>query len=200
MHFEEESIIYIWSKFQLDTCLFDSNILLTKFGPGFWYRIPGIGSGFYFFPFNRMLHWFFPTLPARQQTSCLWRLRHNSDSDRWRLSLFRFVCTPNNLAAGHTETSERYRSIEMLGKEKGYAVSTCQMQYDANNKETDKKINASYSLEGTVLENVESIKYNLGVTITNDLRWNIHMSAIFALRLIGPLASWDEIFTLVYKR
>ena len=50
MHFEEESIIYIWSKFQLDTCMFDSNILLTKFGPGFWSRISGVGPGFYSFP------------------------------------------------------------------------------------------------------------------------------------------------------
>ena len=50
MHFEEESIIYIWSKFQLDTCMFDSNILLTKFGPGFWCRVPGVGPGFYSFP------------------------------------------------------------------------------------------------------------------------------------------------------
>ena len=33
------------------------------------------------------------------------------------------------------------------------------------------------TLEGTVLENVESIKY-LGVTITNDLRWNTHVSNI----------------------
>ena len=33
-----------------------------------------------------------------------------------------------------------------------------------------KKINASYSLEETVLENVEKIKY-LGVTITNNLKW-----------------------------
>ena len=40
MHFKEESIIYIWSKFQLDTCMFDSNILLTKFGSGFWFRLP----------------------------------------------------------------------------------------------------------------------------------------------------------------
>ena len=40
-----------------------------------------------------------------------------------------------------------------------------------------KKIHASYTLEGTVLENVESIKY-LRVTITNDLRWNTHVSNI----------------------
>ena len=40
-----------------------------------------------------------------------------------------------------------------------------------------KKINASYNLEGTVLENVEKIKY-LGVTITNDLKWNTHVSNI----------------------
>ena len=71
---------------------------------------------------------------------------------------------------GHIETSERYRSIRMLVKEMGYEISTCQMQHDANNKETDKKkIHASYTLEGSVLENIESIK-DLGVTITNDLR------------------------------
>ena len=36
------------------------------------------------------------------------------------------------------------------------------------------KINASYTLEGTVLENVESIKF-LGVTIASDLKWNSHI-------------------------
>ena len=36
---------------------------------------------------------------------------------------------------------------------------------------------ASYTLEGTVLENVDSIKY-LGVTITNDLKWNTHINNI----------------------
>ena len=40
-----------------------------------------------------------------------------------------------------------------------------------------KKIHASYTLEGTVLENVKRIKY-LGVTIANDLRWNTHSSNI----------------------
>ena len=40
-----------------------------------------------------------------------------------------------------------------------------------------KKIHASFTMEGTVLENIESIKY-LGVTITIDLRWNTHAGNI----------------------
>ena len=40
-----------------------------------------------------------------------------------------------------------------------------------------KKIHASYTLEGTDLGNVESIKY-LEVTITSDLRWNTHVSNV----------------------
>ena len=38
-------------------------------------------------------------------------------------------------------------------------------------KKRIKKINASYNLEGTVLDNIENTKY-LGITITNDLKWN----------------------------
>ena len=38
-----------------------------------------------------------------------------------------------------------------------------------------KKINASYNLEGTDLDNVGNIKY-VGVTITNDFKWNTHVS------------------------
>ena len=34
------------------------------------------------------------------------------------------------------ETSERYRSTGMLGKEMEYEISTCQNQYDSNNKES----------------------------------------------------------------
>ena len=39
------------------------------------------------------------------------------------------------------------------------------------------KIQTSSTLEGTALENVDNIKY-LGVTITNDLKWNMHISNI----------------------
>ena len=39
------------------------------------------------------------------------------------------------------------------------------------------KIDASYTLESTGLENVESIKY-LGVTITSDLKWNSHIRIV----------------------
>ena len=42
-----------------------------------------------------------------------------------------------------------------------------------------KKINAVYSLEGTVLENVDNIKYMyLGVTISKDLKRNTHVSSV----------------------
>ena len=39
------------------------------------------------------------------------------------------------------------------------------------------KIQASYTLEGAVLENVDNIKH-FGVTITHDLKWNTHISNI----------------------
>ena len=64
----------------------------------------------------------------------------------------------------------------MLGKEMGYEISTCQMQYDANNKETDKKIHVSYTLEGMFLENVENIKY-LGI-LSQMICDGIHVSNI----------------------
>ena len=51
-----------------------------------------------------------------------------------------------------------------------------------------KKTHASYTLEGTVLEKGESIK-NLGVTITNDLRWNAHIINICTKSNGVPLKS-----------
>ena len=54
-------------------------------------------------------------------------------------------------------------------------------------KKLTHKIKASYTLEGTVLENVESIKY-LGVTITSDLKWNTHIINV----CIRPTEPWDS--------
>ena len=72
----------------------------------------------------------------------------------------------------------------------GLAIPTSQMQYHADYREGNgsKKINASCNLEGTVLDNLENIKY-LGVTITNDLKWNTHVSNICtkAYRTLGFL-------------
>ena len=50
------------------------------------------------------------------------------------------------------------------------------------------KINASYTLEGTVLDNAEKIKY-LSITITDNLKWNTHGSNICtkANRILGFL-------------
>ena len=64
-------------------------------------------------------------------------------------------------------------SFRHLDQEMGHEISTSQVQHDAADKKHN-KIQASYTLEGTVLKNVESIKY-LGVTITSDLKWNTHI-------------------------
>ena len=68
-----------------------------------------------------------------------------------------------------------------------------------------KKIHASYTLEGTNLENVESIKY-LGVTITSDLRRNTHVSNVCtkANRTLGFLrrnlySCPQEVIEVAYK-
>ena len=51
-----------------------------------------------------------------------------------------------------------------------------------------RNINAVYPLEGTVLENVDNIKY-IGVIISKDLKWNTHVSnaCIKANRTFGFL-------------
>ena len=51
------------------------------------------------------------------------------------------------------------------------------MQYDVAHKKMDQKINAKYTLEGTVPKNVDKIQY-VGVTVTEDLRWTTHVSNI----------------------
>ena len=79
----------------------------------------------------------------------------------------------------------------MPGKEMGYEISTCQMKYDAINKETKKKKKKKRSMlhillreRSSKMSKTSSILGSLSQMI-ND---GIHMSAMFALRLIGPLA------------
>ena len=57
-----------------------------------------------------------------------------------------------------------------------------------------KKISASYNLEGTVLDNIENIKY-LEVTISNDLKWNTHISNICTKA--NSVAEWVSMFIIV---
>ena len=64
------------------------------------------------------------------------------------------------------------------------------MQYNADYEETDQEDQCFLYLRGTVFDNVEKIKY-LGITITNDLKWNTHMSATFVQRSMRPLVSFD---------
>ena len=58
----------------------------------------------------------------------------------------------------------------------GYDISIGQLKHDAADEKPSDKIRALYTLKGTVLENVEIIKY-LGMTITksNYLKWNTHI-------------------------
>ena len=61
----------------------------------------------------------------------------------------------------------------------GHDSPTSQMQYTVIQitRKRIKRIKASYTLEGTVLDNVENIKY-LGITSTNDMKWNTHINNI----------------------
>ena len=77
------------------------------------------------------------------------------------------------------DTLKLQRDIDRLGnwtrKWRFQPVKCTMMQLT---KKHSNKIQASYTLEGTVLENVDNIK-NLGVTITNDSKNGIRMSAIY---------------------
>ena len=89
------------------------------------------------------------------------------------------------------DTMKLQRDIDRLGswaKKWGMRFQPVKCNMVQLTRKRIKKIHASYTLEGTNLENVESIKY-LGVTITSDLRWNTHLSNVCtkAIRTLGFL-------------
>ena len=96
----------------------------------------------------------------------------------WNKTLLMTVFAIVKLRMKKTQWNFRGILIDWVpGQGSGYEISTCQMQYDAADKKTDQEDPWLYTLEGTDLDNVESIKY-LGVAITSDLRWNTHVSNV----------------------
>ena len=78
------------------------------------------------------------------------------------------------------DTSKLQKDIDQLGKlarKWGTRFQPVKCNIMQLTRKRIKKINAVYSLEGTVLENVDNIKY-LGVTISKDLKWNTHVSNV----------------------
>ena len=79
-------------------------------------------------------------------------------------------------------THSNFRKIQMnwdAGQGNGMRFQPVKCNMMQITRKRIRKIHASYPLEGTVLEYVENIKY-LGVTITNDLGWNTHVSNVCA--------------------
>ena len=70
------------------------------------------------------------------------------------------------------------KNIDRLGswnRKRGMRCKPAKYNMMHLTKKLTHKIQASYTLEDTVLENVESIKY-LEVLITNNFKWNTHIN------------------------
>ena len=96
------------------------------------------------------------------------------------IRLFADDCVCYRAIKDEKDTMKLQRDIDRLGswaRKWGMRFQPVKCNMMQLTRKRIKKIHASYTLEGTNLENVESIKY-LGVTITSDLRWNTHVSNV----------------------
>ena len=95
------------------------------------------------------------------------------------IRLFADNCVCYREIKNEEDTLKLQRDIDRLGSWAKWGMRfqpvKCNMMQLTNKRSS--KIQANYTLEGNVLENVESIKH-LGVTITNDLKWNTHNSNV----------------------
>ena len=96
------------------------------------------------------------------------------------IRLFAGDCVCYRETKGTEDTVQLQENIDRLGcwaRKWSMRFQTVKCNIMQITRKRIKKINASYNLGGTFLDNVENIKY-LGITITNDLKWNTHVSNI----------------------
>ena len=113
---------------------------------------------------------------------------HSTDID-FEMRLFADDCVCYRIIKDTEDTLKLLKDIDLLGywaRKWGMRFQPVKCNMMQITRKRIKTIHASCTLEGTVLENVENIKY-LGV-ISQMIYDGIYMSAMFALRLIGPLA------------
>ena len=96
------------------------------------------------------------------------------------IKLFANYCVCYREIEDKEDTLKLWRDIERLGnwaRKLGMRFQPVKCNVMQLTRKHSNKIQASYTLEGTVLGNVDNIKY-LGVTRKCNLRWNTHISNI----------------------
>ena len=96
------------------------------------------------------------------------------------IRLFTNDCVCYRQIGSTEDTWKHQKDIDQLGKwvrKWGMRFQPVKCNIMQLTRKRIKKINAVHSLEGTVLENVDNIKY-LSVTISKNLKWNTHVSNV----------------------